>query len=82
MIPAVTAQVVGIDRLPAALGIIYFGHIIGYVLGSPIATTIRQSGDRHNPMGAIIFAGAAPLIASLFVLVVRFRMNKKVFAFV
>ncbi|GJJ74491.1 hypothetical protein EMPS_06849 [Entomortierella parvispora] len=81
MVPVVTAQVVGVERLTAALGILYFGQMIGNLFGAPIATAIMKV-QHGQYLGAILFAGLAPLVASFFVLVIRFQMNKKVFAFV
>lgn len=81
MVPVVTAQVVGVERLTAALGILYFGQLIGNLFGTPIATAIMKAQGGHY-LGAILFAGLAPLIASLFILVIRFQTNKKIFAFV
>ncbi|KAI8359645.1 major facilitator superfamily domain-containing protein [Mortierella sp. GBAus27b] len=77
--PVVVAQVVGVERLSAALGILYFGNAVGNLLGAPIATAIRASqGGKYT--GAIVFAGLTPVLAAMFVLFVRFRINKKIFA--
>ncbi|KAG0295818.1 hypothetical protein BGZ96_010936 [Linnemannia gamsii] len=77
--PVVVAQVVGIERLSAALGILYFGNVVGNLLGAPIATAIMHAqGGKY--IGAIIFAGLSPVVAAFFVLVIRFRINKKIFA--
>jgi len=81
MVPVVTAQVVGVEKLTAALGILYFGQLVGNLFGAPIATAIMKV-QHGQYLGAILFAGLAPLVASFFVLVIRFQMNKKVFAFV
>ncbi|KAF9126275.1 hypothetical protein BGW39_006747 [Mortierella sp. 14UC] len=77
--PVVVAQVVGIERLSAALGILYFGNVVGNLLGAPIATAIMHAqGGKY--IGAIIFAGLSPVVAAFFVLVIRFRINKKILA--
>ncbi|KAF9912737.1 hypothetical protein EC991_009473 [Linnemannia zychae] len=77
--PVVVAQVVGIERLSAALGILYFGNVVGNLLGAPIATAIMHAqGGKY--IGAIIFAGLSPIVAAFFVLVIRFKINKKIFA--
>ncbi|KAI8602965.1 major facilitator superfamily domain-containing protein [Dissophora ornata] len=77
--PVVAAQVVGVERLPSALGILYFGNAVGNLLGSPIATAImRAHGGQY--IGAIMFAGFAPLLATFFVLFIRFRISKKLIA--
>ncbi|GJJ74459.1 hypothetical protein EMPS_06817 [Entomortierella parvispora] len=77
--PVVVAQVVGVERLSAALGILYFGNVVGNLLGAPIATAIMKAqGGRY--IGAIIFAGLSPMVAAFFVLFIRFRLNKKIFA--
>ncbi|KAG0213181.1 hypothetical protein BGX33_003104 [Mortierella sp. NVP41] len=77
--PVVVAQVVGIERLSAALGILYFGNVVGNLLGAPIATAIMHAqGGKY--IGAIIFAGLSPIVAAFFVLVIRFRINKKILA--
>ncbi|KAK3805783.1 MAG: major facilitator superfamily domain-containing protein [Benniella sp.] len=77
--PVVVAQVVGVERLSAALGILYFGNVVGNLLGAPIASAIRASQDGKY-LGAILFAGFTPVLAATFVLFVRFRINKKIFA--
>ncbi|KAG0327444.1 hypothetical protein BG000_000961 [Podila horticola] len=79
--PVVVAQVVGVERLSGALGLLYFGNVVGNLLGAPIATAIinAQGGEY---LGAILFAGAAPVIAAFFILMVRFQYTKKVFAIV
>ncbi|KAG0307353.1 hypothetical protein BGZ98_000442 [Dissophora globulifera] len=77
--PVVVAQVVGVERLPAALGIVYFGNVFGNFFGAPIATAIlnAQGGEY---IGTIIFAGVMPILGAVAVLFVRFRINKKIFA--
>ncbi|KAF8941405.1 hypothetical protein BGZ58_009488 [Dissophora ornata] len=77
--PVVVAQVVGVERLSSALGILYFGNVVGNLLGAPIATAIMRS-QGGNYIGAIIFAGLSPVLAAFFVLVIRFRISKKLFA--
>ncbi|KAF9957161.1 hypothetical protein BGZ65_002223 [Modicella reniformis] len=77
--PVVVAQVVGVERLSAALGILYFGNVVGNLLGAPIATAIMQAQGGEY-LGAIMFAGFTPVLAATFVLFVRFRINKKVLA--
>jgi len=77
--PVVVAQVVGVERLSAALGILYFGNVVGNLLGAPIATAIMGAqGGKY--IGAIIFAGLSPIVAAFFVLFIRFRLNKNIFA--
>jgi hypothetical protein len=51
----------------------------GNLLGAPIASAIRASQDGKY-LGAILFAGFTPVLAAMFVLFVRFRINKKIFA--
>ncbi|KAG0368137.1 hypothetical protein BGZ54_002573 [Gamsiella multidivaricata] len=77
--PVVVAQVVGIERLSAALGILYFGNVVGNLLGAPIATAIMHAQNGRY-IGAIMFAGFSPVLAAFFVLFIRFRINKKLFA--
>ncbi|KAF9916439.1 hypothetical protein BX616_003758 [Lobosporangium transversale] len=77
--PVVVAQVVGVERLSSALGILYFGNVVGNLLGAPIATAImRAQGGKY--LGAIMWAGITPVVAAFFVLFIRFRINKKFFA--
>ncbi|KAG0207797.1 hypothetical protein BGX28_001043 [Mortierella sp. GBA30] len=77
--PVVVAQVVGVERLSAALGILYFGNVVGNLLGAPIATAIMHA-QNGKYIGAIMFAGFSPIIAAFFVLFIRFRINSKVLA--
>lgn len=52
---------------------------LGNLLGAPIASAIiTAQGGKY--LGAIIFAGITPVIAALFILVVRFQYTKKIFA--
>lgn len=52
---------------------------LGNLLGAPIASAIIASqGGKY--LGAIIFAGITPVIAALFILIVRFQYTKKIFA--
>ncbi|KAF9179635.1 hypothetical protein BGZ51_006772 [Haplosporangium sp. Z 767] len=77
--PVVAAEIVGVERLAPALGILFLGNVLGYLLGAPIATAIMKAqGGSYT--GAILFAGFTPIIAAIFVLFIRFRINKKVFA--
>ncbi|KAG0259900.1 hypothetical protein BG011_002298 [Mortierella polycephala] len=77
--PVVVAQVVGVERLTSALGILYFGNVVGNLLGAPIATAIMKVQD-GSYLGAILFAGFSPIIAAFFVLFIRFRISKKFLA--
>ncbi|KAF9189589.1 hypothetical protein BGZ50_000689 [Haplosporangium sp. Z 11] len=77
--PVVVAQVVGVERLAPALGILFFGNVVGNLLGAPIATAIMKA-QGGSYMGAILFAGFTPIVAAIFVLFIRFRINKKIFA--
>ncbi|KAI1316303.1 hypothetical protein EDD11_010146 [Mortierella claussenii] len=77
--PVVVAQVVGVERLSSALGILYFGNVIGNLLGAPIATAIlKAQGGKY--LGTIMFAGFSPVLAAFFVLFIRFKITKKLFA--
>ncbi|KAG0227397.1 hypothetical protein BGW41_003833 [Actinomortierella wolfii] len=77
--PVATAQVVSVERLPPALGMLYFGNIFGNLLGTPIATAIINAMDGRYT-GAMIFSAATPLVASLFALYLRFSTEKRIFA--
>ncbi|KAF9969011.1 hypothetical protein BGZ73_008845, partial [Actinomortierella ambigua] len=77
--PVATAQVVSVERLPPALGMLYFGNIFGNLLGTPIATAIISAMDGKYT-GAIIFSALTPVVASLFILYLRFSIEKRVFA--
>lgn len=56
MIPVVSAEVVRVEKLSAALGFIYVAHIVVIYLAPPIATAILRAHD-GNDMGPIAFAG-------------------------
>lgn len=79
----VSAEVVGVEKLSAALGFLCVANVVGYTLGSPIATAILgASSDGDSYMGAILFAGLSPLVASFFILIIRFQQSKRVLAIV
>ncbi|KAF9389689.1 hypothetical protein BGX21_011645 [Mortierella sp. AD011] len=67
--PVVAAQVVGVERLSSALGIIYFGNVFAIVQ--------HQDGKY---IGAVLLSGITPIIGGLIVLSIRFRITKKIFA--
>ncbi|KAF9432848.1 hypothetical protein BGZ76_010242 [Entomortierella beljakovae] len=78
--PVVAAQVVGIERLSAALGLIYFGNVFGNLLGSPIATAIVQRSNGKY-LGAVMFSGFMPVIGGLIILfTIRRSLDKRIFA--
>ncbi|KAI8143075.1 major facilitator superfamily domain-containing protein [Fennellomyces sp. T-0311] len=73
MIPAVLAQIVGLEEIESANGLVFFGWFFGGLFGSPIASSLI---DENGPTGphydhAIIFGGVLMVFAGLLALVVR-----------
>ncbi|KAG0347844.1 hypothetical protein BG004_006794 [Podila humilis] len=78
LFPVVAAEVLGVEKLAAAVGLLYSGNFFGNLLGTPIASAIvTASGGSYT--WAIIFAGTAPILGAVLLLMHRFKIEKRIF---
>jgi MFS family permease len=71
-IPGVLGQVVGMEEIEAANGMLFFAWFFGGLLGSPIcAALINEKSGNPTYSHAIIFAGVLLVFSGLLVLIVR-----------
>ncbi|KAI9030103.1 major facilitator superfamily domain-containing protein [Phycomyces nitens] len=66
LFPTVQPQVVGLEHISPAVGLLYFTNVFGYMFGTPIASALinRSSPPRYED-GAI-WAGVTVIVGSLF----------------
>ncbi|KAG0037638.1 hypothetical protein BGZ82_002132 [Podila clonocystis] len=78
LFPVVAAEVIGVERLAAAVGLLYSGNLFGNLLGTPIASAIvTASGGSYT--WAIVFAGTTPILGAILLLTHRFKIEKRIF---
>jgi MFS family permease len=71
-IPGVLGQVVGMEEIEAANGMLFFAWFFGGLLGSPIcAALINEKSGNPTYKHAIIFAGVLLIFSGLLAWVVR-----------
>lgn len=71
-IPGVLGQVVGMEEIEAANGMLFFAWFFGGLLGSPIcAALINDKSHQPTYNHAIIFGGVLMVFAGLLMLAVR-----------
>ncbi|KAG0001087.1 hypothetical protein BGZ65_003812 [Modicella reniformis] len=78
LFPVVAADVIGVEKLAAAVGLLYSGNFFGNLLGTPLASAIIvASGGSYT--GTMIFAGSAPILGAVLLLLIRFKDEKRIF---
>ncbi|KAK3825123.1 MAG: major facilitator superfamily domain-containing protein [Benniella sp.] len=78
LFPVVAADVIGVEKLAAAVGLLYSGNFFGNLLGTPLASAIiAASGGSYT--GTMVFAGSAPILGACLLLIIRFRDEKRIF---
>ncbi|KFH64400.1 hypothetical protein MVEG_10225 [Podila verticillata NRRL 6337] len=78
LFPVVAAEVIGVERLSAAVGLLYSSNLFGNLLGTPIASAIvTASGGSYT--WAIVFAGTIPILGAILLLTHRFKIEKRLF---
>lgn len=77
LLPVTTAEIVGVENIQRGLGLAYFSTIFGSLLGSPLIGLLYSS---RGWTSSIQFAGSLTIGASVFLLILRIIMSKKVFA--
>ncbi|KAG0173926.1 hypothetical protein DFQ28_009600 [Apophysomyces sp. BC1034] len=71
-VPAVLAQVVGLEDIEASNGLLFFGWFFGGLFGSPISSAlINADGKEETYSYAIIFGGVLMIVAGLLAWAVR-----------
>ncbi|KAI9253182.1 major facilitator superfamily domain-containing protein [Sporodiniella umbellata] len=71
-VPGLLGQVVGMEDIEAANGLLYFSWFFGGLLGSPICSAlINENNGEPNYPRAIIFGGVLMIFAGLLALTVR-----------
>lgn len=71
MITALTAQVVGIERVDSGTGWAFFAWCFGGLLGQPVASAIVDRNGGSDYDGAVIFAGVLFFVGACLVGVLR-----------
>ncbi|KAI7899873.1 major facilitator superfamily domain-containing protein [Cokeromyces recurvatus] len=72
MVPALLGQVIGMDDIEAANGLLFFAWFFGGLFGSPICSALINDASGHPTYNyAIIFGGVLMVFAGLLAWVVR-----------
>ena len=77
LFPVVNAEVVGVEQIQRAVGFTYGLSLFGNLVGTPI---IGQLQSKYGWTSAIQFAGALSVLASFFMLALRFKIDRRIFA--
>ncbi|KAL1914342.1 uncharacterized protein VTP21DRAFT_8981 [Calcarisporiella thermophila] len=79
LFPVALADLVSPEDLPTCMGVVYFSLFFGSLFGMPVAGALFDMTGRTSYLPLIEFSGAVTLFASLFVLWVRFDINRGLF---
>ncbi|KAG0207712.1 hypothetical protein BGX28_001109 [Mortierella sp. GBA30] len=74
LFPVVAAEIIGIERLSAAVGLLYSGNLFGTPIASAIVTA---SGGSYT--WAIVFAGTTPILGAILLLIHRLKIERRLF---
>lgn len=66
LFPAVQPQVVGMENISPAVGLLYATNLVGYLFGTPIASALINKSTPPNYMNGAIWAGVTVIVGSLF----------------
>ncbi|KAG0207713.1 hypothetical protein BGX28_001110 [Mortierella sp. GBA30] len=78
LFPVVAADLMGLEKLATAVGLLYSGNLFGNLLGVPIASAlVAASGGSYT--WAMVFAGTMPIIAASLLVPIRYRINARIF---
>jgi predicted MFS family arabinose efflux permease len=78
LLPVVTADIVGVENIQKGLGMAYLITVVGNLLGTPIIGSLLSA---YGWTASIQFAGSMTVVASLFMLALRFVVSEgRVFA--
>ncbi|KAI9298029.1 MFS general substrate transporter [Neoconidiobolus thromboides FSU 785] len=83
MLPVVTVQLFGAEGIASINGLLYFGAGIPSLIGTPIASAILTASSpglsKPNYIPVIMYSGTSALLGSMFFLVLKLMVNRKVF---
>ncbi|KAI8805031.1 major facilitator superfamily domain-containing protein [Cladochytrium replicatum] len=77
MFPVVIAELFGVERLPSLMGMLFTSSAIGNFAGAPLAGVIIET---KGWIPAILYAGFLTLGSVVFLVAIRFTVNRKIFA--
>ncbi|KAI9247981.1 major facilitator superfamily domain-containing protein [Phascolomyces articulosus] len=66
LFPTVQPQVVGLENIAPAVGLLYFTNLFGYMFGTPIASAIINKFDPPDYRYAAVWAGCMVIGGALF----------------
>ncbi|KAI8592885.1 major facilitator superfamily domain-containing protein [Geranomyces variabilis] len=77
--PAV-AEVVGLQKLPSALTLVFFTNVLPLIFSGPLASAIYTHTGSDSYVGSILFAGVAMCFGSSLLLGTKFAKNRRLLA--
>ncbi|KAF9999164.1 hypothetical protein BGZ79_007211 [Entomortierella chlamydospora] len=73
----VAANIIGVESLAETIGLLFSGNLFGNLLGSPLASAIvTASGGSYT--WAQVYSGAAPMLAAVLLIVLRFKKDRRI----
>jgi predicted MFS family arabinose efflux permease len=79
MISSIPASLVGMEKLPSALSILLVSNVVSE-FGTNIASAIEVNVSTSPFLTYKMFTGITYAVSTLFLIVLRLRVNKKLFA--
>ncbi|KAF9191802.1 hypothetical protein BGZ51_006686 [Haplosporangium sp. Z 767] len=77
LFPVVAAEIMGVQKMTAAVGLLYSGNLFGNLLGAPIASAIVTASGSYA--WAIVFAGTTPILGAILLMVHRLQIEPRIF---
>lgn len=83
LFPTVQPQVVGLENISPAVGLLYFTNFFGYLFGTPIASAIINKTSPPDYRYGAVWAGVTVIIGALFAGGLRvgmagWKLNKRI----
>ncbi|KAL7309096.1 hypothetical protein PS15m_011218 [Mucor circinelloides] len=66
LFPTVQPQIVGLEHIGPAIGLLYTTNIFGYMFGTPIASVLINLTTPASYVNGAIWAGCTIIVGSLF----------------
>lgn len=66
LFPTVQPQVVGLENISPAVGLLYFTNLFGYMFGTPIASALINTASPPNYQYGAAWAGSMVVVGGLF----------------
>jgi MFS family permease len=66
LFPTVQPQIVGLEHIGPAIGLLYTTNIFGYMFGTPIASALINLSSPASYVNGAIWAGVTIVVGSLF----------------